>query len=736
MGDVLRFYLPMNFRPIGQTTVIDPAGRSDVTITYDAYGIPHIKGKTRAGLMFGAGWVMARDRGLLLQFGRNPARAAVADIPGLDAFSLVTSATPFTPSRETEALVTQQRQELVRTYGAEGRQMLRDMANYTAGINAYYRTNHLAIPGGRPFDANDVIAVTAFIGSIFGNGGGTSHENSDLLARFERKFGVRRGHAMWTDAMEANDPDAPVTTHKYFSYPTLTGGKVRGSVVIDPGSIQLATDPRTGARRTMEAPRRHASNWQLVAPARSATGRPLAVMGPQLGYYYPEIVYQEQLQGPGIDAQGIAASGIGLYMLIGRTRNYAWSLTSADNANEDVFADKLCVPGGGRPTRGAHDYVFRGRCRAMRMFDAGSIGGKEIIFPMTVHGPVIGTATVRGWPYALTRKRSTYGQDVLSLGALKAMTEGRAKTPQLFWKFANRFGFTFNWGYVSRTTTSFFSSGRLPIRAPGLDRRLPTLGTGRYEWRGFLPELAHPHDVAGPHSLLLNWNNKAAPGWMHGDDAHFGSVQHVQLFTPWPKHPKVNDVVGVMNKAATEDEIGVLVWPVVRAMLRRGRAPDRQTARAVALIDTWVRHGAPTVGNPPGGPIPYAGAALLNAAWPRIFDAVMRPRLGSLLGPFENLLGSDPSYVDKDLKTELGRRVLAPYSVRYCGRGNVPACARSLWTAIEAGRADLVNQHGANESAWRIDQGLTGFVPGLIPTRFPTTNRPTYQQVISLAPAP
>src|SRR5947209_2433748 len=171
LSDVFHFYLPMDFRPIGATQ-IEPVGRSDVTVTYDAYGIPHIVGRTRAGMMFGAGWVMARDRGLLLQFGRNPARAAVADIPGLDAFSLVTSATPYTPSREAEALVAQQRQELVGAYGTEGRQMLRDMADYTDGVNAYYRTNHIPIPGGRAFDANDVIAVAAFIGSIFGNGGG------------------------------------------------------------------------------------------------------------------------------------------------------------------------------------------------------------------------------------------------------------------------------------------------------------------------------------------------------------------------------------------------------------------------------------------------------------------------------------------------------------------------------------------------------------------------------------
>ncbi len=735
LRDVFHDYLPMDFRPIGATHV-EPVGRTDVTVTYDAYGIPHIKGRTRAGLMFGAGWVMARDRGLLLSFGRDPARAAVADIPGLDAFSLVTSATPFTPSREAEALVSQQRQELVRAYGADGRQMLRDMANYTDGINAYYRTSHIPIPGGRPFDANDVIAVTAFIGSIFGDGGGTEHENSDLLARYEQRFGPQRGHAMWSDAMEANDPDAPVTTHKSFPYPTLTGGKVRGSVVVDPGSIELVKDPRTGTKRSMEPARRHASNWQLVAPGRSLTGRPLGVMGPQLGYYYPEIVYQEQLQGPGINAQGAAVSGLGLYILIGRTQNYAWSLTSADNDNEDVFADKLCRPGGGRPARSSHYYVFRGRCQAMRIFDAGRLGNMEITFPMTVHGPVIGSATVHGWPYALARKRSTYGQDVLSLGALEAMTEGRATTPQLFWKFANRFGFTFNWGYISRTATSFFSSGRLPERAPGLDRRLPTLGTGSYEWRGFLPELAHPHDIGGPHSLLLNWNNKAAPGWMHGDDAHYGSVQHVELFGPWPAHPTINNVVGVMNRAATSDATGVLVWPVIRAMLGRAHSPDDQTARAVALIDAWVRDGAPTVGTPAGGPIPYAGAALLSAAWPHIFDAVMGPRLGALLGPFESLLGRDPSYVDKDLKTELGRHVLAPYSVRYCGRGSVSACARSLWLAIEAGRSDVVRQNGSNPSAWRIIQGRTGFIPNLISTTFPTTNRPTYQQVISLAPRP
>ena len=115
----------------------------------------------------------------------------------------------------------------------------------------------------------------------------------------------------------------------------------------------------------------------------------------------------------------------------------------------------------------------------------------------------------------------------------------------------------------------------------------------------------------------------------------------------------------------------------------------------------------------------------------------MGPRLGSVLPGLRALLGRDPSYVDKDLKTELGRACLAPYSVRYCGRGNV-AALRALAVGGDRRRArpTSIKQTGADRAAWRIDQGMTSFIPGLITTTFPTTNRPTYQQVISLAPKP
>ena len=88
--------------PRARSRPVGPALR----IIYDEYGVPHVYGKTRADLAFGAGWVTARDRGLLIQLGRGPARVAVADVPGINAFGLVTSGQSFVPSAETEALVT------------------------------------------------------------------------------------------------------------------------------------------------------------------------------------------------------------------------------------------------------------------------------------------------------------------------------------------------------------------------------------------------------------------------------------------------------------------------------------------------------------------------------------------------------------------------------------------------------------------------------------------------------
>ena len=83
----------------------------------------------------------------------------------------------------------------------------------------------------------------------------------------------------------------------------------------------------------------------------------------------------------------------------------------------------------------------------------------------------------------------------------------------------------------------------------------------------------------------------------------------------------------------------------------------------------------------------------MDAAWPRLADAVMSPVLGPLVGRLAALHGrSDDAnpggsayisgwygYVDKDLRTLLGREVRGPYSRRYCGAGVLASCREALW---------------------------------------------------------
>jgi acyl-homoserine lactone acylase PvdQ len=759
-ADIEANFLPEDFAPVGATRE-EPTGRPGTRVLYDEFGVAHVWGRTRADLAFGAGWVTARDRGLLIQLGRGPARVAVADVPGINAFGLVTSGRSFVPSAATEQLVTDQVDLIVETYGTEGRQIIADAQAEADGVNAYWTANGITAP---PATVNDVIATTAFIGSIFGAGGGAEATNAELLDKLQRRLGTARGYQAWDDAMLSDDPEAPTTTDRRFRYGVRTGGGTEGSVVVDEGSIVSldprqpaapgaaargpAVDPASGTAATDAAtteptfpaagpvPTKQASNFLLVDPRRSASGNALAVMGPQLGYYYPEIVQQIHLSGPGIEAQGVAVPGAAMYLLIGRTKDYAWSLTSANHDVRDVFAEQLCNPDGTPPARSSTHYLFQGACRPFETFDAGLLDGAPLRYPVSVHGPVIGTATVGGVPVALSRQRSTFGRDGLNLAALKDMTEGRASTSRRFFRVANQFEFTFNWAYASRTETAFFSSGRLPERARGLDRRLPTLGTGAYEWRGFLDRSEHPHDAGGPGGLLLNWNNQAAPGFMHGDDAAFGSVHRVELFDRLPERVTLADDVSVMNRAATED-VRSPVWPVVSRVLRGGPAPSALDAEVVAVLDDWVRRDAPRLDADLDGRYDDAGPVIMDALWRPLAEAVMRPVYGDLTDDLDRVrsLGglAGESYVDKDLRTLLGDRdVRGRFELRYCGGGSLEACRASLWAVVHDVAADLVAAQGPDPRAWTSTADRTGFTPGLIPDTIRTTNRPTFQQVIEL----
>ncbi len=520
-------------------------------------------------------------------------------------------------------------------------------------------------------------------------------------------------------------------------------------MVLDDGSFE-PVQYETGPALTVERP--NMSTELMVAGRRSQTGRPLFVAGPQLGTFYPALVYEMDMHGGGIDARGASIPGAGPYVFIGRNQDFAWSLTSANNDIMDTFVETLCD---GSDTK----YMYNGECRDMTHVDAGVLEGNDADIPdqrlawnETVHGPVTGYATVNGERVAIARKRSTRGREVLSMRVWHDLNSNKVKSAEDFLGVANQLEHTFNIAFADEEMIALFSTCRCPKRAPGTDPGLPTRGTGEYDWRGFLTSRQHPQQVKR-NGVILNWNNRPAPGWAAADDGWgFGSVFRVQLYenaiSKRRKHTLAS-LAGVMNLGAMQDHRAAVVLDAPIQVLDTAPAPNERAAQMLAILKDWRANGSVRIDSDLDGFDDHPGAAILDNWWPKLADAVMTPVLGAdlidRLAQFTSR-GSAPDgtgnqstagwggYVDKDLRTLLGRDVEGKYSVRYCGAGDIAACAADLWASLDAAGAELEAAQGtADPNAWRksTETERIRYVPNLIDKRIEFTNRSTFQQAIS-----
>jgi len=731
--DLDLFYKPETFG-LGTESperVENPPGRSGLTIQRDRYDVPHISGATRDDVMFGAGWVAAEDRGLLIEVLRGPGRIAALDAPGLDAFALASSLRRFTSSPETEAFLDKQ-QALLKARGRKGARILADFRSYVAGINAYTQSVGATTA---PWTPADVLATAALIGAVFGRGGGDEAARSELLSALQQRLGNTAGRAVWDDLREQHDPEAPVSIERTFPYGSTAIGSP-GNAIIDDGS---------GPAFRPAAASGHASNALLVAASHSATGHPLFVAGPQVGYFHPQVLMEVDLHGGGIDARGVIFPGSAPYVLLGRGKDFAWSATSADSDLVDQYVEELC----GDDTH----YRYRGRCRAMTTFNAGQLESptEPVVFQETVHGPVIGYATAQGRRVAISQKRATRGREALNAFAFADLNTNRVSSARSFLRVMAQIEFTFNWFYADDRDIAMFSSGRLPKRPRGIDSGLPTVGSGRYEWKGFLSPAEHAQGINPPSGTIVNWNNTPATGfgaadslWGRGSIHRSLLLQHALDRSPTPT---LDAVVAAMNRAATQDLRVMEVLPAIAAVLDTGPAPTPRAAQMLQLLEVWRTAGGSRLDLDLDGKIDDPGAAILDQAWPRITDAVMGPVLGNQLPQLAHLMTRDnaPSpqgsayldgwygYVDKDLRTLTGQPVEGAFQTKFCGRGDLSVCRTDLWAAIDAAGAALEAAQGPDPAAWRADatHERIAFLPGLLTDTMRWTNRSTFQQVVS-----
>jgi acyl-homoserine lactone acylase PvdQ len=780
--------------------------RPGVTILRDkAYGVPHVYGDTRADVMFGAGYVGAEDRLFLMDVLRHTGRAQLSSFVGGSAGNRQMDRVQWALAPYNEADYTAQVQADAKRYGVEGARVLSDVTAYVEGVNAAIaaaRKDPSRMPAEYTllniklddWKVEDVLATASLVGGIFGKGGGSELKSALLAQALQKRFGKAKGAAAWRDLRSKNDPEAKVTVTKRFPYETQDAFSKRGLAMPDPGSVvdapvapPVPASARAAAARARTASigsellrsfgaKPHASNWELIAARHSATGHPLGVLGPQVGYYVPQILMEEDLHGPGIDATGASFAGVNLYVQLGHGRDYAWSATTATSDNVDTFAEVLCQDD-------VH-YRYKGKCLAMEKLerknawtpnatDPTPAGSETLTAYRTVHGIVIARGTVKGKKVAFVSARTTYGHEAESaLGFSRLNDPGFVKDPESFRRATDGISFAFNWAYIDSDNIAYQLSGAYPQRAKGVSPDFPVLGTGEYDWKGFdpatrtqkiVPLRARPHAV-NPDSLV-SWNNKQAPGWSAADDKFsYGSVHRSQMIDERVKatyrsgkKATIAQLVQAMEEPASQDLRGLKLVPVLRKAI--GSTGDPQLEAALKTLSDWSASGAHRRDlDKDGKDEDTAAITLMDAWWPRLTKVVLEDALGpeatkrlSDVVRSSAVLPGDPptapdyndgwyGYVHKDLRTLFGKRgsVRGRYSRIYCGRGSKSRCRAglraSLKDALSVTAADL---YGKGDCASTpdpacYDQNRSVITGAISQPPFPFQNRPTFQQVVTL----
>ena len=791
-----------------------PSPSVPVVIYRDKHDIPHIYGKTNAALSFGAGYAQAQDRLFLMDVLRHYGEGTLTSFLGNSCADEQMDHDELLLAPYTTAQATAQANNLPREYGGQGRLALTMIRSYVQGVNAYIAQadqNAALMPveyqafGGtpQPWTTADVVAVAGLIGGIFGDGGGGEVANSALLEYLQQQLGKASGATAFSQFKEQNDPAAPVTvTDRIFRYEIPRHVNPATAAIPDNPRAPLkggpagttpgcTSSPLTGVDRyglsiiegLLKFPGQM-SNALMVGASHSVSGHPVAVFGPQVSYFAPEILMQEDLHSPSYDAMGASFPGTGLVEL-GRGADYAWSATSAGSDLTDQRLELICNPDGGRVAPTGTYYMYDGKCIPMVNEVFGDGKGLVHRIHLTVHGVVQGwTTALGGKPVAVVNQRSTYGHDVDSIIGFMGFGEpSLTYSPQSWMTSASKIDFTFNWFYADSKNIAYYVSGRDPVRPPGVNPNLPTWGTGGSEWRGFLPAARHVHEINPPRGFFDSWNNKPAPGFSAADSEFgYGPVYRVQMLTAQIRHQfaihhgKITraDLVQAMETAASQDLDGLTILPALLAAVH-GRAEPIGVRQMLATLEAWYASGAHRLLSAPGG-TQYgqaAAVAIMDQLTPAIIKAIFDPLFaaggtsgngysifpmgftnapdngGSHLGSAYD--GGWEGYTVMALDQMMGRRVAEPFghavTARLCGTGGLRNCGPALDAALESTYQALVkaNKGSANVALWTADTATVaakltmpeydaiGFrTLGVVgQPSIPWQNRPTFQQVVS-----
>ncbi|MBW3661801.1 MAG: penicillin acylase family protein [Actinobacteria bacterium] len=844
VGRILEYFKDASFG-VAQDDIAEvysPGGRDDVVVIRDAsFGVPHMFGETREGTLFANGYTAAEDRLFLMDILRHLGRADLAAWLGAAQGNRNEDANQLAVAPYIEADFTAQIEAIRDGRGEVGQRAYDDIVAYTAGVNQYIQEALLdpsKLPGEYPalqlvpeeWVIEDAVAIASLVGGIFGKSGGREVRNLCALHDLEAHYGdAATAREVFDDLTFPADGEAPTSSFDAFAYPDTAPFDPASVPDVDCESLQPLQAPDPGLDDVAGAIvdvvptpplpdgpedlplvdgdvpfldsltfNDAMSNAILIGAEASDSGVPIAVFGPQTGYFSPQLLVEKDIHGPGIHARGVSFAGTDLWIQLGRGVDYAWSATSSHVDNVDEFVLRLCEPGAddplGEATTESMGYLHDASCEEIEAVQevklskpgaAGQPDGPDDVyvnkyFERTAdYGPVIARGTLRdGTPIAVAEKRWTYGNELGSAVGFLLLNDPSVIQGEFErWRenFSHNVDYVFNWFYVDDDEIGYSVSCACPVPAEGTDPYLPQWGDGGWDWQPTLPRDDLPWDLNPDEGLLVSWNNKEAPGFRSSDSSQsFGPIHRSDLLQRRAEdlldeqgELGVGDVVDVMALAGTTDLRAQELMPLLLEVMG-ATAPDDldpRTQQAWDLLRAWA---ADDLGHrrdhDRDGAYEHAEAVAIMDAWwgdtpehdeTRLLDAVfaaghdidLRRTIGISAhdGNLRGHVGSafqDASYthVHKDLRQLLGEVTVSPWSRSYCGQGDLGTCRDNLWQSLSATMAALEDEFGSGSvDDWDrtiADDAVVHRTLGLAAVDdIHWVNRPTFQQVVQLPTA-
>lgn len=491
---------------------VKPATQSrfhgEVTIYRDAKGVPHIFGDDSSAVMYGLGFALAQDRLAQLELARRAAEGRRAEILGASAIDSDITGRDRSLSDS----------ELMSMYGTIPLEHQAMMQSYVDGINrqisaiardAEHLTPYEFKQWGIKPERWTLLDFLAYVASVPNGRAGYELQNQAFLNAMVGQYGEKIGRMIFEDVVPINDPDSPTTIPpgedlappqpmpkpgQYAVKPTASSDKLPRAMTLPPAEVSA-----------------EASRCLVIGPSRSASGHVLMMEATADG---PE----SHLYGGGFDTAGFSAPGWGP-PIMGRSSEHGWLITSGHADTTDTYAERL------NPAD-KYQYWFKGAWRRMehraetiRVKDGNPVVHEVVL---TVHGPVIKWDLANGVAYS--QRYAERGKEldnwvaIVEMARSKNLADFQSKgVAHLAWNLGVCYGDTSG-------QFGFWEAGLLPKRPDGADSRLPTPGTGEYEWTGFLSFDERPHMLNPKQGYIHTWNSKATSWMREGDDARIGKT--------------------------------------------------------------------------------------------------------------------------------------------------------------------------------------------------------------------